>query len=598
MATYEQVFGKYAKNLSSRIEQITRMSEYSYKRRQTEMFERFVEFVSENYGQITKNLFSHICAHFRSHIYTERHGNSIVTANSDYNAWARLMRFLVQQGCLPPITIPKGLKANHQLLKDSSKISCLGSMNPKLWKDEIESKDMTEVQGMSDEKYLDLFMESQLWHRNHIVRIAREYIISAAQRFKNGQEYIADYNASLFSCPDLLHPTLKAEGSGQRLSLFSGSLPENEGLKNLVAYLYHHHNGFVVRDFSGANNHLYRFCKHTSLREHFGLSSDLAAACAIVIVNETGINAESLYRLVYNPKIRTISLHDTVDGYYFNYEKPRAGGAINRLIKRDPDEINTEYCFQLIETMTAHFREIAPKEINSKLFIHDGSKKQGSVEALSASGFKLGFKRLVSTSESLDFVAAEPNLAKLRVTGGLLAWYQSGGDPRTAARFLGNSTAVSIKNYIPKELQEFFYRKQIRSFQNLLVSVATDAQPYQKIALGMKSVKALNEYLASHVHHSELYKRIQNEREKCEEEQVDEPEITFVLSENNIAFLVAAKMSYENATDSTILTQLKKWADFAKVVFMYLRENGSRKQQNIMVKGIRLYATNPIILTC
>lgn len=566
MDTYEQVFGKYAHNLSSAIEQITSANEYSYKRRQTETFERYVKFISENYRQVTEKQFPHICSHFRSHVYTERNGNSVVTANSDYNAWARLMRFLIQQGFLPAITIPKGLRANHPLLNDGSKISCLGSMNPRQWKTELESEDMPELQAMDDDQYLDLFMDEQLWNRNHIVKIAREYIISAAQRFKNGQEYIAEYKASLFNDLDLLHPTLKAKNSGQRLSLFSGSLPENEGLQNLVGYLYYHQNGFVTRDFAGANNHLYRFCNHTSLREHFGLSSDLAAACAIVIVNETGINAESLYRLVYDPKVRTITLHDSLNGYYFNYDKPRAGGALNRLIKRDPDEINTEYCFDLIEEMTAHFREIAPNEIKSKLFIYDGTKKQGTVEALSPTGFKSGFKRLVSTSENLDFVASQPSIAKLRVTGGLLAWHQSGGDPRAAARFLGNSTSVSIKNYIPKELQEFFYRKQIRSFQNLLISIATDAQPYQKIALGMKSAKALNRYLTNHVHDSELYKRIQNEQAQSEE---DEPEITFVLSENNIAFLDAAKKSYENATNSTILTQLKKWADFAKIVFMY-----------------------------
>tara|TARA_R110001592_G_scaffold249128_1_gene511590 strand:- start:23395 stop:25191 length:1797 start_codon:yes stop_codon:yes gene_type:complete len=597
MSIYEKAFGKYSKNLDIGIELIVKNNEYSYKHRQKKMFDEFAKFVIHNYKQITESQFPHICAHFRSHVYTERNGNSVITANSNYTCWARLMRFLIQLGYMPQITIPKGLKANHPLLKDSLKISCLGSMNPKLWKEELESKDFTELQAMNDEQYLNFFMEAQLWHRNHIVRIAREYILEASQRFADGRKYIADYKAELFNCSDLLHPYLLAPGSGQQLSLFSGSLPNNEGLKNLVGYLYHHHDGFVVRNFTGANNHLSRFCNHISLREHFGLSSLLSSACAIVIVNETGINAESLYRLKYNSETRTLTEHDTLDGYYFNYDKPRAGGPINRLIKRDPDKINTEYCFKLIGEMTAHFRNLAPKAIQSQLFIHDGASEQGRVEALSTTGFKTSFRSLISRSDNLELIASDPNLAKLRVTGGLLAWYKSGGDPRAAAKFLGNTTAVAIKNYIPKELQDFFYRKQIRSFQNLLISVATDKKSYQKEALGIKTVEALDRYLTNHVSDSELYKRVQKEKEEEEAIESNEPEITFVLSENNIAFLDAAKKSYENATSATTLKQLKKWADFAIIVFMYIRNNGTRKQQNIMVQGIRLNTNSPLILT-
>lgn len=593
---YELAFGDLGKNIEKGLEILTEKYDYRAKNRKFNTFSTFTRFVEELYGTLTQDNIERICAHFRSYIYSERGSNALVTAHSDYLAWSALMRDLIQAGYLPACSIPQGLPSNHKLLKDSTNISCLGTMNPKQWRQEMHSKDLPSLQAMDDNEYLEAFMDSQLVYRNQLLSQARSYISEAANRFADGRLYIIETSPAMFETADLLHTELKANGSGQYLSLFSGYLPSPEGLRNLVGFLHYKRNGYIRRDFPGANNHLYRFGGRVYLQEHLGLSSDLAAACAIVIVNETGINPESLYRLKFDPNTKTISPHDSLEAYFLNYDKPRAGGPINRLIKRDLSRINAEYCFHLIEMMTAYHRINTPTEIAQYLFIHDGVKQQGAIEVMSQTAFKKGFHRLVSRLNNPDLILSKPNLSKLRVTGGILAWYQSGGDPRAASRYLGNSTQVAIKNYIPKELQAFFYRKKIRQFQHLLIAVATDDKPYQQSALNITTVDELNEYLSTNVLDSELYKRAKAALQDTDEAESDKTEFTFIISENNIAFLHAAQENHKINTEQTHTRLLKEWADIATLIFQFIRTQGTRAQKRTMVKGIDQNLNNPLIL--
>lgn len=594
---YKLAFGEMGSELRNGIENLTDKYKYSTKHRKIRMFHIFTEFIEQCYGTLTNENIERICSHFRLHVYTERGKNSISTAHSNYSSWARLMQDLIQAGYLPFCTIPKGFQSSHELLKDSTFISCLGTMNPKQWKKEMHSRDLPNLQEMDDAEYLSTFMDSQLIYRNQLLSQARSYIKDAATRFTQGQKYIKQTDPILFEAPNLLHPDLKGKGTGQHLSLFSAYLPNQEGLKNLVAFLHYRRNRLIHRDFCGANNHLYRFGGRVFLQEHLGLSSDLAAACAIVIVAETGINPESLYRLKFNPKTKTIIPHDTLDAYILNYDKPRAGGPISRLIKRASSEVNTEYCFDLIETMTSHLRDNASDKVAKNLFIHDGVQKIGQIESITSTAFKQAFQRLVIRSNNSDLINSKPNLSKLRVTGGLLAWHQSGGDPRAAARFLGNSPQVAIKNYIPRELQEFFYRKQIRQFQHLLIAVSTDRKPYQQEALNIKNVVDLNHYLTTHVENSTLYRRARSAILEKDELEGAETNLTFIISENNIAFLHASQQHYEKCTDASQVYILKKWAEIATLIFQFIRSQGTRAQQRTMAKGIEKNKNNPLTLS-
>lgn len=373
------------------------------------------------------------------------------------------------------------------------------------------------------------------------------------------------------------------------MSLFSNQLPNNEGVKNLVGYLFHKHQGLIVHSFPGANNHLYRFGGRIMLQEHLGLSSEIAAACAIIITQETGMNPESLYNLKLNNAKNIISPHESLDGYYLNYQKPRAGGEISRLIKRNKESINTEFCIRLVIELTEHHRSLANPETAGHLFIHDTVKEHKSITPVSVFAFKAALKRLIEKSFDIELIGTQVTLSKLRVSGGIIAWFESGGDPRAAARYLGNSIGVALKNYIPRELQEFFYRKQIRQFQHLLIAVATDNKPYQNIALEIKSSDTLNKYLENNVSNSKLLKSIRSENQNCA------TKVTFFISENNIALLQTVKNEFVKSNKKR-KHHFKKWNDVATILFAYIRHQGTRRQQQIMKNGIDLSLNNPIIL--
>ena len=593
---FETPFGDYGYNLHHGISLITDKYAYSTRHRKVKSFERFAHFVQDLYGTLTSSNAERIVSHFRSYTYSERGENSVVTAHSDYSAWASLMRDLVQAGYLPACAIPKGLPSNHKLIKNSTIIPCLGTMNPNQWKDELRNKDLPNLQALDDHDYLAAFISSQLEHRGELVNLARIYIQEAAHRFQQGRKYIQETCPSMFENDSLLHPASKANKSRQHLSLFSDKLPKSEGLRNLVGFLYHKRNGLLRRNFNGANNHLYRFGGRVSLQEHLGLSSNLAAACAIIIVSETGMNPESLYRLNFDPNDKMITPHDHIEAYFLKYYKARAGGPVNRLIPRSPETINTEFCFNLIEATTEDYRTLASTKIKKSLFIHDGCNQEGLISALSMTGFKSAFQRLVSMSTNNDFILSKPNLSKLRVTGGILAWYESGGDHRAASRYLGNTPEVAIKNYIPKELQEFFYRRKIRQFQHLLIAIATDRKTYQKTALNIKTTDDLESYLTSHVYESDFYKRVKNVQLEDTYLSRSNSKFTFLISESNIAFLQAARENHRRHASKNIPIEITKWSNIANIIFQYIRLKGTREQKRILAKGIEQYRVHPIQL--
>lgn len=592
------MFGPAAAQIEHGIDLVLSKGAYSTKARALRSFRRFQGLAKREYGFVSPSNIQHIIEHFRNHVYTHRGNTVTVTADSDYRAFRGLVLDLIQIQFFPACIPPRPLNSNSPLLNETRTLKCLGTMDPHAWKADNQELSRTSLSALNDQEYLDQFFDHQQANRDEFLTLARDYIDKAYQRFMRGREFIAQVDPALFEDPCLLHPHAREPSKGLPYSLFSAELPENEGLRNLVAFLYYKRDGLIVRDFPGANNHLYRFGGRTALSEHLGLSSDLAAACAVVIVDETGINSESLYRLEFDPAHRTITPHDELDGYYFSYSKPRAGGPKNRLIRRGSERINAEFCFDLISCMTEMYREISAPDTRNQLFIHDGCSLAGEVQAMSATAFKNGIRRLTARSACSTFIEGLPNLTKLRVSRGLLEWHNSGGNPRAAARYLGNTVNVTINNYIPQELQEFFYRKQIRQFQHLLIAVSTDETPYQQRALDIKTSTELANYLESQVKESPL--RARARASKVTEISADSPEsestTTFVLSIQNVAFLDAAKKNYMNGKSSLQNHCLKKWARFCGIVFSFIQAKGTRSQKAIMAEGISLNTSSPLQL--
>lgn len=204
-----KVFGDYANGLPQAIDHATSRDSNPYARRKKLAFKSFSSFIASNYEIASPNNINYICMHFRSHVYSNRGEKSIISANSDYLAWANLMKDLIRMRSIPRCTVPKGLKSSHPILRISDKMNCLGSMNPKLWKREFHEASFTELQAIADQDYLTLFYEHQLEYRDKLVSVARSYIREASERFNKGKQYIQSSVPEDFAHPNLLHPTIK-----------------------------------------------------------------------------------------------------------------------------------------------------------------------------------------------------------------------------------------------------------------------------------------------------------------------------------------------------------------------------------------------------
>ncbi len=104
-----------------------------------------------------------------------------------------------------------------------------------------------------------------------------------------------------------------------------------------------------------------------------------------------------------------------------------------------------------------------------------------------------------------DFIRSHPNLTawensanfyQLRVSRGVLDWFKSGGDLVVAARTFGHrSIRTTIENYIPKPVQDALYERQIRRWQNLLISASCSGRSYLLAATDFSTMDLLHEFL-------------------------------------------------------------------------------------------------------
>jgi hypothetical protein len=584
---------------------------YSYFQRMKKVLNDFDIFVSVTYeGKLDKDNFSSCFAYFRDVSFREQQ-KSVASINDDLMALRKVLRYLMTMKAIPKALLPPNLRIDNELLKTALENPLLGSLNPKKWKSSLKGMPIALLQSVTDDEYLSKFIDHIRLNRDVLLEISRKYVTESNLRWENGQRYIQEKrnrSSTLFESPE--HLTKKVSGKGQALSLFSDKLPNSEGLKNLVSYLHYKQDGLIVRDFTGSNNHLYRFGGRVKLAEHLGISSEAASACSTIIVAETGINPESLYKAQIQDKngqyILFVPKSEDENSFYLTFDKPRARKQIKKLVKSENIKINAAFCIDYILKATQNHRAIVDTKFSNYLFLTDTIAKQKLICPLSHTSFKKAFHRLVykalddfdnlrSFKTISTLIQSKPNLSKLRKTGGVLKWYDSGGDPRAASAYLGNTTKVAIKNYIPRELQAVLYSKQIRTFQHVLISVATDEKSYQQEALGLKSSVQLVEYLESLSQQDINWSKIKNVGETSQPNKSSS--ITVVLTESNVAFLYAAYIAHNEILDSggikNVDKRISRWASIALTLMNKIRSSSARVHQNILVKGIALYKSSP-----
>ncbi|EAU55994.1 hypothetical protein [Mariprofundus ferrooxydans] len=102
----------------------------------------------------------------------------------------------------------------------------------------------------------------------------------------------------------------------------------------------------------------------------------------------------------------------------------------------------------------------------------------------------------IRSHPSLSPWATTARLSSLRVSSGVLSWFESQGDVAVTARAFGHKNLkTTIDNYIPKPIQEAMYERQIRRWQNLMISAACAKKPYLLTATDFSTQAQLHEFI-------------------------------------------------------------------------------------------------------
>ncbi|MCW7554534.1 hypothetical protein NX722_18275 [Endozoicomonas gorgoniicola] len=215
---------------------------------------------------------------------------------------------------------------------------------------------------------------------------------------------------------------------------------------------------------------------------------DISYITALLIMLNPKFTFESLLQSNISDKNGKTLLEITESGKTFSIEKMRA--------KSIKTEVLNDTSLEIISTITemnVKNRKYADASIKDRLFLvlDRFGKKLVSPSHTRVSNWITGYdssnsnapysgKCLMHFYPSLKEYGLIENTithSKIRATEGVLEWFRT-GSVRSASRRLGNSNRVALEHYIPKELIAAYNTRQIRRFQNLLITTATINENY------------------------------------------------------------------------------------------------------------------------
>lgn len=609
----------YASKINKLIEEVTNKFTYATKCRRIAAMKNFLSFCFRTHitikcGADVQMAFSAWQEFYFSGINGQN--KSASTIISDASALRSLLLQLTHKSVdgLPSInTLPELLRLSSSVFShtDSNQPKFLGSVN---FANE-STNSLTLSLETDHNTFIENLVTSMRKHKDVVYRVSIQYLIDARDRHEFTQKVVAKIGRDRFEDPDLLHPTQTAKGSGQKLSLFSAHLAGGEcGYSNLIAYLYHYHDGMINKDFRGSNNHLSRFTDMYELREHFGISTLSAVAACNIIITESGINIEPLRRLTLTAQGSMSSFFESKpNGFIIRYHKPRARKIINRYLKhKNPDDNYIKVAFDYLINATSMHRSKLTGDLAQTLFISDSMFEYGLPSAMSDMAFKGGFKALLERARELiavnpnwcegvtvecinEVLAHDPSAKKIRVTEGILRWFDSGGIPAVAAEYLGNTETVAINNYLPKELQLAVYTQRVRRFQHVLIASATNGQEYQLEALDLTNETDLNEYISRLDKRVPYWRtvidRLSQDPDKKKNTLANADKVVLDICPDNVALMRACYEIHLNrlkkSTEKT--DNIDKLSIIYQSLIAHSNKNPDRQLSRCIQKGDRLY---------
>uniref|UniRef100_UPI001C12F6D4 hypothetical protein n=1 Tax=Halomonas hibernica TaxID=2591147 RepID=UPI001C12F6D4 len=301
--------------------------------------------------------------------------------------------------------------------------------------------------------------------------------------------------------------------------------------------------------------------------EHFpylGLTSRIASAMQIIITEELGINPYPLYRVKINSDNRgkeyvQVTNEGTVR---LRALKPRARkiqtkdayGSTGDLNKLVPHEIDAAACLRMALEMTAQFRKNLGRNELWLCLTKDGATLP------TPEAFQYQFNNICIETRLSHPSLPDATLKKIRTSKAILLYLSSRGDVLKTASYLGNSVKTTLDRYIPPQLTELIYRVKLRSFQNMLLVLASGADNERSIAKVLDISSERLEHMAEDLFNNPdmggiLFDSMSKKGNGTETEN----KIYFTVSEKNIAIaLKYAKIGKDDELKEKCQTAITK----------------------------------------
>lgn len=224
---------------------------------------------------------------------------------------------------------------------------------------------------------------------------------------------------------------------------------------------------------TNVNENLARLLGHLSAR-------DCAAIASILMIDQPKFPSLGLQsaRLRTSDGAPLIEVQIDEKAILFSVEKPRAGQfQVETLTSRSAEIFNyTLHCTRAIRTKLKHKNDTKAHYLFLTV-TRDGIICPGNIDNIMHSNGHTLYKEISHHFDGLHFNKETFSLGSLRVTQGLITYFQTGSLYAVSQR-LGNEVQTVKSCYIPNWVQERRYIWMIRAFQAKLVLLATTNKPW------------------------------------------------------------------------------------------------------------------------
>lgn len=386
---------------------------------------------------------------------------------------------------------------------------------------------------LTDEAYLDALHSKLRKARDAFMSCARLEIEATRHLLQKGESILARTSIETLrvrmnanSASGHRYKELITTGCGKRwVNIFSARHPDF--LPNVLTYITHELHG--VYDGTSRRGRSSPDAALAYVQD--GISTDKLSGYLGILTSRRAV-AFFVFLLLKNPRFTVEGLLAAeVDGHHginelistagengdtvrMQVKKPRAHSTKAQLLDEESADV-LRLLLRLTQPLRDHLKRTGSPDFNrlwiavrsagspprwmthSAMYIHFGrDAKRLDDPTLSAYGRHMASSSFLSRNQSLHPYIRTANLRLLRVTQGLLTWFESGGDIQKVANTLGNSAKVSLDHYIPPSLQLIMNRRMVRRFQNLLISAATVSEPYMLEVTDFSNMDRLHAFLA------------------------------------------------------------------------------------------------------